>query len=42
MSRPYRCTCGHIELDQPGTYYCEWHGETILPTKSPRLTVYCQ
>jgi len=30
MTRPYRCTCGHIELDQPGTYECEWHGTTII------------
>ena len=30
MSRPYRCTCGHIELDRPGNYYCDWHGETII------------
>ena len=30
MSRPYRCTCGHVELDRPGTYYCDWHGETVI------------
>lgn len=26
----FRCTCGHIELDQPGTYECEWHGTTTI------------
>lgn len=29
MSR-FTCTCGHIELDRPGTYQCAWHGEIII------------
>lgn len=35
MSRPYRCTCGHIELDTAGTYYCDWHGDTVIEPKQP-------
>jgi len=26
----FKCTCGHIELDRPGTYTCAWHGEIII------------
>lgn len=30
-----RCTCGHIELDVPGRYYCGTHGEQIVGDLQP-------
>lgn len=30
-----KCTCGHIELDRPGRYWCDWHGEQIIGNQQP-------
>jgi hypothetical protein len=30
-----KCTCGHIELDVPGRYCCDCHGEQIVGDLRP-------